>query len=277
MSFSVNTNTGAMTALQYLNQTQGQLNKTQNAINSGLKVASAKDDGAIYAIAQNQRGAVAGFQSVISSLNNGSSAIDVALSAGQSISDLLIQLKQKALSAADPSLDTASRQALNSDFTALRDQISTIVKNAVFNNFNLVDGSTNMVQALASADGTRRITTQAQNMSLSGSIVTLATTATVSTQVKASALITTIQASLTNVNSALAKLSAGAAKFSIQAAFTQKLADTLTTGIGNLVDANMAQESASLQSLQVKQQLGVQALSIANQAPQTILSLFQNG
>lgn len=277
MSFSVNTNTGAMTALQYLNETQGQLARTQNAINSGLKVASAKDDGAIYAIAQNQRGAVAGFQSVISSLNNGSSAIDVALSAGQSISDLLIQLKQKALSAADPSLDTASRQALNSDFTALRDQISTIVKNAVFNNFNLVDGSTNMVQALASADGTRRITTSAENMSLSGSIVTLATTATVSTQVKASALIGTIQASLTNVNSALAKLSAGAAKFSIQATFSQTLSDTLTTGIGNLVDANMAQESASLQSLQVKQQLGVQALSIANQAPQAILALFQNG
>ncbi len=216
-------------------------------------------------------------QSVINSLNNGSSAIEVALSAGQSISDLMIQLKQKALSAADPSLDTASRQALNADFTALRDQISTIVKNAVFNNFNLVDGSTNMVQALASNDGTRRITTVAQNMSLSGAIVTLTSTATVSTQAKASALITTIQTSLTNVNSALAKLSAGAAKFSIQATFTQKLADTLTAGIGNLVDANMAQESAQLQSLQVKQQLGVQALAIANQAPQMILSLFQNG
>jgi len=277
MSFSVNTNTGAMTALQYLNETQGQLSRTQNAINSGLKVASAKDDGAIYAIAQNQRGAIAGFQSVASSLNNGSSAIEVALSAGQSISDLMIQLKQKALSAADPSLDTASRQALNSDFTALRDQISTIVKNAVFNNFNLVDGSTTKVQALASADGSRRITTMAQNMSLSGSIVTLSSTATVSTQAKASALISTIQTSLTNVNAALAKLSAGAAKFSIQATFTQKLADTLTSGLGNLVDANMADESASLQSLQVKQQLGVQALSIANQAPQTILSLFQNG
>jgi flagellin len=277
MSFSVNTNPGAMTALQYLSETQGQLSRTQNAINSGLKVASAKDDGAIYAIAQNQRGAVAGYESVINSLNNGSSAIDVALSAGQSISDLMIQLKQKALSAADPSLDTASRQALNADFTALRDQISTIVKNAVFNNFNLVDGSTNMVQALASADGARRITTIAQNMSLSGSIVTLTSTATVSTQSKASALISTIQTSLSNVNSALAKLSAGAAKFSIQATFTQKLADTLTAGIGNLVDANMAEESAKLQSLQVKQQLGVQALAIANQAPQMILSLFQNG
>jgi len=274
MSFSVNTNTGAQVALQYLNQTQGQLDQTQSAINSGLKVASAKDDGAIYAIAQNQRGAVAGFSSVINSLNNGSSAIDVALSAGQSISDLLIQLKQKALSAADPSLDTASRQALNANFVALRDQISTIVKNAVFNNFNLVDGSTNMVQALASADGTRRVTAQAQNMSLSGSIVTIKTTSTISTQAKASALINVIQSSLTNVNSALAKLSSGAAKFSIQATFTQKLSDTLTAGIGNLVDANMAQESAMLQSLQVKQQLGVQALSIANQAPQTILSLF---
>jgi flagellin len=275
MSFSVNTNNGAAVALQYLTSTQGQMDKTQSAINSGLKVANAKDDGAIYAIAQNQRGSVAGYQSVIQSLNNGSSAIDVALSAGQSISDLLIQMKAKALSAADPSIDTASRQALNANFTALRDQISTIVKNAVFNGFNLVDGSTNQVTALASSDGARRITTSAQKMTLSGSIVTIKTTSTISTQAKASSLISTLQSSLTNVNSALAKLSAGAAKFSIQSNFTQKLSDTLTQGIGNLVDANMAQESAMLQSLQVKQQLGVQALSIANQAPQAILSLFK--
>ena len=275
MSFSVNTNTGAQVALQYLNATQGQLDMTQSRINSGLKVASAKDDGAIYAIAQNQRGAVAGYASVINSINNGSSAIDVALSAGQSISDLLIQMKQKALASADSSLDTSSRQALNANFTALRDQVSTIVKNAVFNGFNLVDGSTTKITALASADGSRRITTDAQNMKLSGSVVTLTSTGTISTQAKASTLVATIQASLTNVNSALAKLSSGAAKFSIQATFAQKLSDTLTQGIGNLVDANMAQESARLQSLQVKQQLGVQALSIANQAPQTILSLFR--
>ena len=275
MSFSVNTNTGAQVALQYLNATQGQLDKVQGAINSGLKVASAKDDGAIYAIAQNQRATVAGYSSVINSINNGSSAIDVALSAGQSISDLLIQMKQKALAAADSSLDTASRQALNANFSALRDQIATIVKNAVFNGFNLVDGSTTQVTALASADGTRRITTAAQDLKLSGSIVTIATTSTISTQAKASSLIATSQSSLTNVNSALAKLSSGAAKFSIQSTFTQELSDTLTAGIGNLVDANMAQESARLQSLQVKQQLGVQALSIANQAPQTILSLFR--
>src|SRR6201991_2105505 len=228
MSFSVNTNTGAALAVQYLNQTQDMLHKTQSAINSGLKVASAKDDGAIYAIAQNQRGAVAGYASVINSLNNGSSAIDVALSAGQSISDLLIQMKAKALSAADPSIDTASRQALNANFTALRDQISTIVKNAVFNGFNLVDGSTNQVTALASSDGSRRITTAAQNMKLSGTIVTLKSTSTISTQAKASTLVATLQSSLTNVNGALAKLSAGVKKFSIQSTFSQKLSDTLT-------------------------------------------------
>ena len=275
MSFSVNTNSGALVALQYLTATQGQLSQTQSHINSGLKVASARDDGAIYAIAQNQRGQVAGYSAVVNSINNGTSAIDVALSAGQSISDLLIQLKTKALAAADSSLDTASRNALNANFTALRDQVATIVKNAVFNGFNLVDGSTTQITALASADGSRRITTAAQNMKLSGSIVTLKSTATISTQAKASTLVATIQSSLTNVNSALAKLSSGAAKFSIQATFSQKLSDTLTAGIGNLVDANMAQESALLQSLQVKQQLGVQALSIANQQPQTILSLFR--
>jgi flagellin len=275
MSFSVNTNTGAMTALQYLNQTQAQLSVTQSAINSGMKVATARDNGAVFAIAQNERAQVAGYQSVMSSLNNGTSSIDVALSAGQSISDLLIQMKQQALSASDSSLDTASRNALNSSFQALLGQITTIVSNATFNGFNLVDGSATQITALASADGTRRITVNAQNMSLSGSIVTLTSTASIATQSAASTLVGTIQSSLTNVDSALAKLSSGAAKFSIQATFAQNLSDTLTTGIGNLVDANMAQESASLQALQVKQQLGVQALAIANQAPQTILSLFQ--
>jgi len=277
MSFSVNTNTPAMTALQYLNSTQGSLVQTQNAISSGMTVANPRDNGAVFAIAQNERAQVAGYTAVINSINNGTSSVDVALSAGQSISDLLIQMKQQALSASDASLDTASRQALNSSFQALLGQITTIVTNATFNGFNLVNGSTQQITALASADGTRRITIAAQNMSLSGSVVTLSAAATISTQASASVLVATLQTSLTNVDAALAKLSAGAAKFSIQATFSQNLSDTLTTGIGNLVDANMAQESASQQALQVKQQLGVQALSIANQAPQTILSLFQGG
>ena len=272
---SVNTNSGAMVALQYLNQTNAQLTTVQDAINSGLKVASAKDDGATFAIAQNMRGDVAAYSAVTDSLNRGTSAVDTALSAGQSISDLLVEMKSKALAASDASLDTASRQALNQDFVALRDQIATVVQNAQFNGFNLIDGSTTKITALASADGTHKITVAAQKMSLSGSIVTVKKTGTISTQTKASTMIATVEASLTNVNSALAQLSSGAKKFSIQATFVDNLSSTLQTGIGNLVDADMATESAMLQSLQVKQQLGVQALSIANQAPSIALSLFR--
>ena len=273
---SVNTNAGAMVALQNLNGTVSQMGQVQAAISTGLKVANAKDNGAIYAIAQNMRGDVAGYSAVTDSLNRGISTIDVALSAGQSISDLLIQMKSKALAASDASLDTASRNALNNDFTALRDQIKTIVSNATFNGFNLIDGSAaNGVSALASSDGTKRLTHASQNMSLSGTIVTIKSTGSIATQTTASAMIATVDASLKNVDASLAKLSSGAKKFSIQADFVSKLSDALTTGIGNLVDANMAQESATLQSLQVKQQLGVQALSIANQAPSITLSLFR--
>lgn len=273
---SVNTNTGAMVALQYLDQTNASLMKTQSAINSGLKVASAKDDGATFAIAQNMRGDVAGYAAVTDSLNRGTSSVDVALSAGQSISDLLIEMKQKALAASDSSLDTASRSALNEDFTALRDQIASVVSNAVFNGFNLIDGSNSGgISVLASSDGSKKITVAGQNMSLGGSIVSIGASDTISTVSTAAAMVDTVESSLTAVNSALAQLGSGSKKLSIQATFVQNLSDTLKTGIGNLVDADMATESAMLQSLQVKQQLGVQALSIANQSPQIALSLFQ--
>jgi flagellin len=273
---SVNTNTGAMIALQYLDQTNSQLQTAQNEVSSGLKVASPADDGATFAIAQNMRGEVAGYSAVTDSLNRGTSAVDVAMSAGQSISDLLIQMKQTALSASDASLDTASRQALNEDFTALRDQIATVVQNASFNGFNLIDGSTSQITALASSDGSKRITVSAENMSLSGSVVTITSTASISTQSAASTMVSTVETSLTNVDSALAQLSSGAKKFSIQATFVQNLSNTLTSGIGNLVDADMATESAELTALQTKQQLGVQALSIANSAPEIVLSLFKS-
>jgi flagellin len=265
-----------MVALQYLNQTNSRLETTQNAINTGLKVATAKDDGATYAIAQNMRGDVAGYSAVTDSINRGTSSVDVALSAGQSISDLLIEMKQKALAASDSSLDSASRDALNEDFTALRDQIATVVQNAVFNGFNLIDGSASGgISVLASSDGAKRITVQSENLSLSGGIIMFGAASTISTQSQASAMIGTVETSLNNVNSALARLGSGSKKLSVQATFVQNLSDTLQSGIGNMVDADMATESAKLQSLQVKQQLGVQALSIANQSPQVILSLFR--
>src|SRR6202035_4405970 len=105
----VNTNAGAMVALQNLNSTQAQLMTTQNRINTGLKISSAKDNAAIYGIAQNQRATSQALNSVISSLQRGQSTVDVALSAGATVSDLLNQMKEKALAAVDVTLDTTSR------------------------------------------------------------------------------------------------------------------------------------------------------------------------
>jgi flagellin len=261
-----------MTALQYLNQTNASLSKTENEINTGLKVSSAKDDGATFAIAQDMRGDVAGYSAVTDSLNRGTSSVDVAMSAGQSISDLLIQMKQQALAASDQSLSTSDRSAMNTEFEALRDQITTIVSNASFNGFDLIDGSTTQITALASADGSSRITVAAQTMTLAALSLS---SATIGSQSSASSMISTIETALTTVDSALSNLSSGAKKFSIQSSFVSQLSDSVQTGIGNLVDADMASESAQLTALQTKQQLGVQALSIANQSPEIILSLFQ--
>ena len=275
MTTSVNTNPGAMIALQNLNKTNMELSQVQNRINTGLEVAGAKDNGGLYAIAQRMRSQVAGYGVVQQSLDRGEATLDVALAAGEAISDLLIEMKEKALGAADTSLDTQSRAALNEDFKALRDQITTIVDNAEFNGLNLIDGSTSAFVALANQDGSNTITVGAENMALSGSIVTLTSTASFATATAADNIASQIATSLDNVNQSLARLGTKSKALEVHSSFVTKLSDSLEKGIGNLVDADLARESARLQSLQVKQQLGVQALSIANSMPQSVLSYFQ--
>ncbi len=275
LNASVNTNVGAMIALQNLNKTNSQLETIQNRINTGLKVSSAKDDGATFAIAQSQRASVSSLNAVKDSLSRATSSVDVAMSAGESISDMLTQMKEKALAASDTSLDTTSRVALNTDFEALRDQLTKTMSNAKFNGINLIDGSLTGLEALANADGTSRLTVAAQNLSLGGTIVTLATAAGFATSSSAGALLTTIDDSINNVSAALAKMGTSSKSLEAHSTFIGKLQDSITAGIGNLVDADLAKESAKLQSLQTKQQLGIQALSIANQAPQQVLSLFK--
>ncbi|MAT36064.1 MAG: flagellin [Ponticaulis sp.] len=272
---SVNTNYGAMVALQQLNSTNAQLETTQTRINTGLKVSSAKDNGAIYAIAQGMRADVTGFGVVSESLDRASSTVDVAIAAGEAISDLLIDMKEKALSASDASLTSTQRSAFNEDFTALRDQIATIVSNAEFNGVNLINNSTASINALANADGSSVLTVLDENLSLSGSIVTLTSTAQLDTVTNASTAVTTIETSLNNLNQALARLGTSSKSLEVHSSFITKLTDVTEKGIGNLVDADLAKESAKLQALQTKQQLGVQALSIANQASGIALSFFR--
>ena len=273
---TINTNPGAMLALQNLNKTNSELQTVQQRINTGLEISSAKDNGGVYAIAQSMRSDLGGYKAVTQSLDLAVSTVDVGLAAGEAISDLLVEMKEKALAGSDSSLDTASRDALNEDFKALRDQIGTIVSNAEFNGTNLIDGSnTAGISALANADGSNTVDVDDENMSLGGSIVTLSATASFGTAAAASTTAGTIETSLDNLNSALARLGTGSKSLEVHKTFVGKLSDSLEQGIGNLVDADLAKESARLQSLQVKQQLGTQALSIANSAPSSILGYFR--
>ena len=272
---SVNTNTGALVALQNLNATNRELDVVQSRINTGKKVATAKDNGAVWAIAQTQRGTSNALNAVKDSLQRGQSTIDVAIAAGETVSDLLVQMKEKALAASDTTLDTASRTALSEDFKALRDQISKSVTNADFNGSNMIKASGATVTALANADGTSKITVAAQSLALGGANVTVAATASLSTATIAAALVTTVSTSITNVGAALAKLGTGSKSLEAHLNFVGKLQDSLDAGVGNLVDADLAKESAKLQALQTKQQLGIQALSIANSSSSALLGLFR--
>ena len=272
---SVNTNMGAIVALQNLNATNRDLETTQGRINTGLKVASTKDNGSTWAIAQGMRAKSLSLDSVKDSLSRGSSTIDVAIAAGERVSDLLTQMKQKALAAADSSLDTASRTALNEDFKSLRDQIAKVVSNADFNGVNMIQAGGTTLTVLANTTGSSRITVAAQSLALGGANVTVAATASFNSAATASTLAGTVDTSITNVSAALAKLGTGAKSLDSYMTFIMKLKDTLDAGVGNLVDADLAVESAKLQALQTKQQLGIQALTIANSSSANLLSLFR--
>ncbi len=269
MAFSVNTNQGAFVALQQLSETNKQLAITQNRINTGLKVASAKDGAATFAIAQNIRADVAGINAVKSSLDRSISAVDVALNAAESIADLLTQLRETAVAASDPGLDSQSRSALQDEFQQTLKQIDSIVQSASFNGTNLVSAA-NSVVAIDS-DGNAIFSVQGAGLTVSD----LGVSSTFATATAAQSVVGEIDSAVATVNNVLSDLGAGRQRLDLQATFISKLQDTLNVGIGNLVDADLAKESANLQALQVKQQLGLQALSIANQAPGSILALFR--
>ncbi|HTI66446.1 MAG TPA: flagellin [Caulobacteraceae bacterium] len=276
MSVSVKTNQPALIALQNLNMTNDQLSQTQNRINTGLKISAAKDNASIYAIAQKQRASVSSLSAVTDSLNRATSIADVASAAGQSISDILNTMRQKVVAAMDPSIDTVSRGLLDVDYKSLLRQVSQVIQNANFDGANILNNSiAGGLKFIADANASAFITLAAQNMSLGGPIITMASTSSISTVTFATAILAQLDTSITKTNSALANIGAQANQISSHNKFVSKLSDALTVGIGNLVDADMAAESARLQALQVQQQLGAQALSIANQAPQVILQLFK--
>ena len=272
MGFSVNTNVGAMAALQSLNATNKGLSTVQSRINTGMKVASTKDDSAAFTVAQTLRGDLGGLSAVNSSLSRAKSTVDVATAGAEQVSDLVNQMKAKAVEASDAGLDADSRTALGKDFDALKEQINTIIDSSEFNGTNLLKASGGSVSALQSTD-TAAATLNVANQDLTAVVTAIGGTFTDAATAKT--MVGTLDTQAKAINGKLSTLGAAGRKIDGQQTFISKLSDVIDSGIGNLVDADLAKESAKLQALQVKQQLGVQALSIANQAPQTITSLFR--
>lgn len=270
MTLSVNTNIGAMVALQNLNKTNTSLERTQLNISTGLKVNGPKDDASTYAIAQNMRGDISGWMAVQTALAGGVSSVDVAIEAGKGISDILLEMKAKVVQANQEGLDADSRSALHNDFVSLREQIETMVVTAEFNGVSLIKSAATNLTVLSTVDGST-ITVSAQSMD--GTTLGIATL-DLTSSANAGTALAAIDSAITSINSRLASFGSVAKRLEVQSEFSQQLVDILKAGVGNLVDADMAAESANLQALQIKQQLGVQSLGIANATPQIILGLF---
>jgi len=278
---SVNTNVGAMIALQNLNATQSDLQMTQNRLNTGKKVGSARDNGAIWAIAQRQSTDATSLDNVMESMSRNQSAVDLAISSGQNIVDALGQMKQKALAAQDAGLSAASKSALNNDFQSLVAQISTFVTNANFNGTNFLSGTVNgaaatSVNILTSVgDASASANTFAVTITTIDATSLAITSQDLTVAGGAGSAAVKVDAAIDVVSTYLGKLGTASKTLEKLKTFMGKVQDSMNAGVGSLVDADLAKESARLQSLQTKQQLGVQALSIANQSPNVITSLFK--
>ena len=278
MPMSVNTNKSALIALQNLTTTNEKLEQVQSRINTGLRVANAKDNAAVYAIAQKQRADFSSLSAVKMSLDRATSITDVAMTAGEQISDILIQMREKVVAATEDSATPTSRKAFDDEYQTLLQAISQFSSSAEFDGVSVLNGTlTAQLNFLANSDGDSFIGLTPQDFTISGSVIDLAGTVLTGTTTANKAVLASLNSAITNVTSALAEMGAESKQIEKHVTFVTKLQDVLETGIGNLVDADVAKESARLQALQVQQQLGAQALSIANSQPQVILQLFRGG
>ena len=276
MTFSINTNSAAMVALQSLTETNTDLQKAQEEVASGLKVSSALDDASTFTVAQGERATIAAYDAVNGSLSNATGLLSVANSAATAVSNLMSDVQSKLTSLSDGSLSTSQRTIYTADLSSQFSQINTYITAASYNGTNLlttvtgvnfVSGVTGGTTTVAAEDLTSALSALAGSIPVSSNV-----TATIAeTALASGGALGTFNGALATV---LGTIGENNATVSYITTLNTDLQNAVSTGLGAQVDANLAQESAALTALQTKQQLGVQALSIANQAPSILLSLF---
>lgn len=283
---SILTNNGAMVALQTLRGINANLAKTQNAISTGKMINSASDNAAVWSISKTMDSDVNALKAIQSNLSMGTSAVTNGRIAAEAVGDLLDQIKTKVLSAKDGTLDRAT---LQKDVDDLKAQIERAVSASQFNGINLVDGSytddagATTFHVLASMDRSGTTITPATidvdltdtDLTLAGAIMADVDAIDLTTSADLDADLQTVEDALTGATAAAFTFGSAGKRLEIQSTFISKLADSVKSAIGALVDTDMEEASARLQALQTQQQLGIQSLSIANQAPTSILALFR--
>ena len=284
MSNSIITNPEAFVALRNLERTNEKLSKTQERLSTGLKVTSATDDASNFAIAQGVRGDVRALGAITQGLNNSKGIGEIALAGVTAISDLLQDIRQKLTELANGGLTTAQRVIVKADFDKLMSQAYGFVSNSNFNGRNLLISDATNVNTISNLNGTN-LTLTARSGSGSGVThlyrslagATLGTTGAATDAVNAQSVIVAQYSALeTEINTSLGALGAEIRALKFQTDFLTTVNDSTEIGLGNIVDADLARESAELTALQVRQQLGVQVLGIANQQPQILLNLLGN-
>ncbi|WP_072371004.1 flagellin [Hyphomicrobium sp. NDB2Meth4] len=310
---SINTNIAAMTALRSLTATNNALTQTQDRISTGLRVGTAADNAAYWSIATTMRSDLSSLSTVQDALGLGAATVDVAYTAIDEAKNIVTKIKDKLVAAAQPGLDrekiqteiselqaqlkgisdAASLQGLNwlsvdssaAGYNATRQVVSSISRAGGTLSVQTIsiDTSTMVLfdsNAAASGilDSTRNATTGAVDAAGTFTIATLDISALTDSAADLAILdgyIKGADLAITEMAAGATTLGAASARIEIQQSFVSSLMDAIEGGVSQLVDADMNEESTRLQALQVKQQLGIQALSIANSSSQSILSLFQ--
>lgn len=272
---SINTNLGAQVALQSLNRTTDELASVQKRISTGYRVADAKDDGAAFAVAERVRGEIAATTSANEQLGGVKGLIDVTSSSLQNVSTSLSKLKELTVKLADGSITTDQRTQYQSQAKELTNNIKAFVTDASYNGQNLIKSGGASVNVVTNGSGSS-YTVAAYDAE--ANIFNGVSGANAYTAGDAAAALTTsgaVNKAITNTLTQLNTFGSYSNYVDTQITFNKNKVDAMETGMGALVDADLAKESARLQALQIRQQLGTQSLGIANQAPQVLLSLFR--
>ena len=269
---SVNTNVAAFVALQNLNTINTRLDTVQNRVSTGLKVNSAVDDASNFAIAQGTRGNLKAYEAVSQGLSNARGIATVSLAGATSISDLLGDIQKKITEGQNAGNTTEQQSILNSDFRNLVSQINIFITNATYNGRNILSAASTSLNVIANVDGSTL--TIRSNSAFAATSANLGAQ-NISSTVAASQALSSLFLATASINQVLGNIGADTRSLNYQDEFLNKLTDSTREGLGAIVDADMAKESARLQALQVQQQLSVQTLGIANQRPQTLLGLFR--